>query len=153
MAEREKEPRAVTPWDPFEDFAPFSRWPFRSALPERMVKDMWGPGRDFAPAVDVSEDDERYTVTAELPGAKKEDVTVELHEGVLTIRGEKRSEREEKGEHRRHVERTFGSFSRSFSLPSNADGDKIKASFTDGVLAVEIPKSPEAKPRTVDVKG
>ena len=122
----EEKERSLSPWS--AEIDPWGRWPFRSlARPAAGLEDMWGPGR-FAPAVDITEDDDHYTVTAELPGAKKEDVTVELHEGMLTIRGEKKSEREEKDEQRRHVERRFGSFSRSFSLPANADADAIKAS-------------------------
>lgn len=153
MAEEQEKSRPLALWDPFSDVEPFARWPFRGLARGGMPSDLWGPGRGFAPAVDVTEDDKRYTVTAELPGAKKEDVTIELHEGTLTIRGEKRSEREEKDEHRRHVERSFGAFSRSFSLPANADERGIKASFEDGVLTVEIPKTEQAKPKTVDIKG
>jgi HSP20 family protein len=150
----DRETRSLAQWHPFAELEPFARWPFRSvARPARVPEDMWEPGRGFAPAVDVAENDDHYTVTAELPGAKKEDVTVELHEGLLTIRGAKRSEREEKGEHYRHVERSFGTFSRSFSLPANADGEHIKARFEDGVLTVEIRKTEKAKPKTVNIKG
>jgi HSP20 family protein len=105
------------------------------------------------PAIDISEDDDSYVVTAELAGATKDDVTLELHDNVLTLRGEKRNEREEKKEHSRYVERTYGTFSRSFTLPANADGDRISASFQDGVLTVTVPKTAEAKPRTVDIKA
>jgi HSP20 family protein len=100
----------------------------------------------------VSETDDAYVVAAELPGAKPEDVTVELHEGVLTLRGEKRSERDERREHARYVERTFGSFSRSFTLPQNANPEKVDASFTEGVLTLRIPKREEAKPRTINIQ-
>jgi HSP20 family protein len=102
--------------------------------------------------MDISEDDDHYVITVELAGAKKDDVTIEVHEDVVTIRGEKRSEREEKEEQRRYVERTYGSFSRSFSLPGNANADAIRASFADGVLTVEIPKREEKKPKTISVK-
>ena len=105
------------------------------------------------PAIDVSEDDGNYVVTAELPGVKREDVNVELEEDVLTIRGEKRSEREEKKEKRRFVERSYGTFSRSFTLPANADPERVSAAFKDGVLTVTIGKRPEAKPRVVDIKA
>lgn len=150
----EKESRPLAPWSPLAELEPFTRWPFGGpGRPGLRLQDLWGPGREFVPAIDISEDDDRYTVSAEIPGTKKEDVTVELHEGTLTIRGEKRSEREEKGEQRRVVERSFGSFSRSFSLPPNADAEHIKARFENGVLSVRIPKSAETKPRTVDVKG
>lgn len=152
MADRD--PRWLVPWDPFEEFDPFARWPFRSSVrPARLLESAWGTRRGFAPVVDVSEDDDHYTVTAELPGVKKDDVTIELHERVLTIHGEKRSEREEKTARRHHVERSFGAFSRSFTLPANADPDQIRARFEEGVLTVEIRKMEEAKPRTVTIKG
>ena len=102
--------------------------------------------------MDVAEDDDQYVITLELAGASKDDVTIEAHDDVLTIRGEKRSEREEKEEHRRYVERTYGSFARSFSLPANANADAIRASFADGVLTVEVPKQAEKKPKTIAVK-
>ena len=106
----------------------------------------------FMPAVDVSEDDAKYCITVELPGASKDDVTVEHHDNMLTIRGEKKSEREEKKEQRRYVERTFGSFSRSFSLPADADADQVKATFENGVLTLAIPKTEADKPRVVAIK-
>jgi HSP20 family protein len=117
---------------------------------------MWGragAGRLLAPSVDVTEDDANYIVTAELPGTKREDVTVELEDDVLTVRGEKRNEREEKKEKRRFVERSYGTFSRSFTLPANADPERVSASFKDGVLTVSIGKRPETKPRVVDIKA
>jgi HSP20 family protein len=152
MADREKRPVvAREPFfpDPFESFPSFPRVYSRDFLDA-----FWGRGdggRQF-PAIDVAEDDSRYVVTAELPGAKREDVTVELHEGALTIRGEKRSEREDKGERRRIVERSFGAFSRTFSLPPDADPERVGAAFKEGVLTVTIGKRAESKPRTVDVK-
>ena len=150
----DRETRSLAVWDPFAQLGPFARWPFRGVgRPAQVLEDVWGTGRGFGPAVDVSESDDYYVITVELPGLKKDDVTVELHEGTLTIRGEKRSEREEEGEHRRHVERSFGTFSRSFSLPANVDGEHIDARFEDGVLTVEIRKTEEAKPKTVDIKG
>lgn len=146
--------------DPFSELELFERSsPFRRAWPAgpwRLFDEMLGEParvRGFAPAVDVTETSEEYVVTAELPGTKPEDVTVELHEGVLTIRGEKRLERDEHTEHARYVERTFGSFVRSFSLPQNADGDKIQATFKDGVLRLSLPKREEAKPRTIAIQG
>ena len=104
------------------------------------------------PALDVNETDDHYAITVELAGARKEDVTVECEEGVLTIRGEKKSEREEKKEQQRFVERRYGAFSRSFSLPRDADGEHIEATFENGVLTLTIPKSEAAKPRTVSIK-
>jgi HSP20 family protein len=105
------------------------------------------------PAVDVRENDQRYAVTVELPGVRKEDVQVELENGMLTIRGEKTSEREEKQEQCRYSERSYGSFSRSFSLPSDADADRLEASFKDGVLSLTIPRIEQVKPRAIAIKS
>jgi HSP20 family protein len=104
------------------------------------------------PALDISDDDEQYSITVELPGGKKDDVHVEVHDDTLTIRGEKKSEREEKKEQRRYVERSYGTFSRSFSLPSDADAEHIDASFKDGVLTIRLPKTEAKKPRAIAVK-
>lgn len=146
--------------DPFEELDFFSNWnPFREfgVVPGRWTRLFGEPGAlaargRFAPSVDISEDDDRYVVTVELPGSKKEDITVEMKDQVLTIRGEKRNEREEKKEHSRWIERSYGSFIRSFALPANAVGDRIKAEFKEGVLTVEVPKAEEAKPKTISIK-
>ena len=91
-------------------------------------------------------------ITTELPGVKKNDVSIELEAGVLTIHGEKKSEREEKKEKRHWVERSYGSFTRSLGLPSDAVTDRVEASFADGVLTVTIPKSEATKPRAIAIK-
>jgi HSP20 family protein len=145
--------------DPFSELELFGRsspvqrtW---AGSPWRLLDELLGDsraGRGFAPAVDVSETDDEYIVAAELAGLKPEDATVELHDGILTIRGEKKLERDEKKEHARYVERVFGAFVRSFSLPQNADAEKIQASFKDGVLTLRIPKREEAKPRTINIQ-
>ncbi len=150
MADRNES--SIQPFDPFREFDLLRTrpggWP---ALP-RLFAQFEDVPATSAPSVDITEDDGKYVVTAELPGAKKEDITVEFENDVLTIRGEKRSEREEKDEHRRFVERTYGSFARSFSLPGNADPDRVEASIEDGVLTIEIAKRQEAKPKTVAVR-
>ncbi len=102
--------------------------------------------------MDIHENDKQYIVTVEVPGGKKDDVTVEVQDGVLTIRGEKKSEREEKKEQRRWVERSYGAFTRSFSLPADADADHVDASLENGVLTVTIPRTEAAKPRAVRVR-
>ena len=158
------EPKSVARWDPFgelEAWEPLRDWPFREFGPQvrlgRMLEELFGarPGRrgGLAPAVDVSEDDGNYVVTVELPGAKKEDVTVECHDRVLTIRGEKKSEREEKKEKGRYLERSFGAFSRSFTLPANADPERVQAGFKDGILTISIAKSEVAKPKVISIKS
>ena len=150
---------ALTTWEPFGELRDWR--PFGGRIPslfERLMGDFeedwpWPSARrGWVPALDVHETDDEYAVTVELPGARKEDITVEFNEGVLTVRGEKKSEREEKDEKRRFVERRYGTFSRSFSLPPDADGDRIEASFKDGVLTLTIPKTEAAKPRTVSIK-
>jgi HSP20 family protein len=159
--EREKrEERGLAPGRPFGEFeawpALFAGWPrrFPRLTEELFGESPWtGRGGPLAPAMDVSENDAQYTVSLEIPGVKAEDVHVELQEGMLTIRGEKRSEHEEKNEQSRHVERSYGSFRRSFRLPADADGEHLDASFKDGVLAITIPKTEEAKPRTIAVKA
>lgn len=153
----EREGRGVSVWDPFGDWGLFERgFPFRELalrgrLP-RWIEDV-GKAGGLAPAMDVTESEAAYTITAELPGVKRDDVHVELNDGVLTIRGEKRSEREEKKERSRWVERSFGSFSRSFTLPRDASPDHIDASFQDGVLTLRIAKTETSKPRSIAIKG
>jgi len=142
--------RTLSHWDPIAELDWF-RNPFLVRRDSGVPRS--GTERGFSPAIDVSEDDARYIVTAEIPGTDRDDITVEVHGGTLTIRGEKRNEREEHDEHRSFVERSFGTFSRSFTLPTNADNSKVDASFDAGVLTVTIAKSDEAKPRTVAIKS
>ncbi|HVJ44087.1 MAG TPA: Hsp20/alpha crystallin family protein [Dongiaceae bacterium] len=108
-----------------------------------------------APAVDVSEDDKVYKITAELPGLKTEDVSVSVSDDMLTLRGEKRQEHEEKQANRHLSERVYGSFERSFSLPAGVDRDAITAEFNNGVLTLTLPKSPtsQSQVRKIDVKA
>jgi HSP20 family protein len=97
------------------------------------------------PAVDVSETDKAYEITAELPGMDEKNVEVKVANGILTIKGEKQDEKEEKQKDYYRRERSFGSFERSFQVPDDVDGDKIEASFKKGVLSVTLPKSAEAE--------
>jgi HSP20 family protein len=152
MAEKKKEERSLEPagW-PRRRRGPFWDLGFGSLLPE-LFSERLLPSGGCAPAVDMSENDAAYVVTVELPGVKREDVSIEIAEDVLSIHGEKKSEREEKSERRHYVERSFGSFSRSFTLPAHVAADRIKASFRDGVLTIEIPKIEAKKPQVVDIK-
>ena len=150
----EKARKKETAVEPFE-FGLLRNWnPFREWGLGRLFEETPAERRAFrwSPACEVAENDGSYVVTVELPGAKREDVQLEIHDDVLSIRGEKKSEREEKNEKRHYVERSYGSFTRSFTLPANADADRIKASFKEGVLTVEIPKTEAAKPRVIDIK-
>jgi HSP20 family protein len=145
----EKSSAPVEVWDPFRALDLLHEWP---------LSRMFGGSREgslverWSPSLDLAEDDNHFVVTVELAGAKKEDVHVEVEDGVLTIRGEKKSEREEKNEKRRYTERSFGAFSRSFTLPSNADAEDVKANFENGVLKIEIGKREKGKARTVKVR-
>ena len=107
---------------------------------------------DWVPSVDVSETDGEYQIRAEIPDVKKEDVKVILEKGVLTIQGERKQEKEEKGRKYHRVERTYGSFVRSFALPDLVEEEKVKAEFKDGVLHLRLPKSEKAKPKAIEVK-
>ncbi len=150
-----KESRAVTRWDPFSDLERFHPWSALSDWRQRMDEVFGESARVgmVAPAVDVTESDGQYLFSAEVPGVKKGDLTVEVQDRVLTIRGEKKSEREETKDKARHLERSYGAFSRSFTLPADADDAKVDASFEDGVLKIAIAKRPEAKPQQVAIKG
>jgi HSP20 family protein len=103
----------------------------------------------WAPALDVYQDKDQFTVVAELPGLKKEDIELSLHEGVLTISGERKQEK--KNEEGYRNERFFGRFQRSVTLPASVDGTKVKATYQDGVLKVVLPKAEEAKPKQIEV--
>jgi HSP20 family protein len=107
---------------------------------------------DWIPTVDIAETDAEYQIKAELPEVKKEDVKVTVEDGVLTIAGERRHEAEEKGKKFHRVERSYGSFVRSFTLPDHVDDTKVKAEYKDGVLHLHLPKSEKAKPKAIDVK-
>jgi HSP20 family protein len=104
-----------------------------------------------APALDVYEDKENFFVKAELPGMKKEDIEVSLHEGSLSISGERNEEKVENGEVYRS-ERFFGRFQRTVALPATVDAGRIKAQYQDGILTVTLPKAEEAKPKQIDVQ-
>jgi HSP20 family protein len=147
---------ALTRWDPFKEmedlqsrFAKiFGLTPVRAGNggQELMTVTEW------APSVDIIEDDKEWLVKADLPEVKKEDVKVNVENGVLTITGERKFEKEEKDKKYHRIERSYGNFLRSFTLPEGADGAKVTADFKDGVLKVHLPKNEKAKPKTVEVK-
>jgi len=105
----------------------------------------------WSPALDVHDDKESFTVTLEAPGLKKEDFEISYHDGVLSIAGERKQEKEAKEKNYFRRERFFGRFSRSVSLPADVQGDKIGATYKDGVLTVTLPKAEEAKPKQIEV--
>jgi HSP20 family protein len=125
--------------DLFSDFFGGTWWPERA----------WT--RRFAPAFDLSETETEFLVKAELPGVDPKAVEVNLMGNVLTIKGEKREEKEEKGESMHTVERSFGSFSRSFRLPTDVVEDKVEAVLKDGVLSMKLPKAESAKKKNIKI--
>ncbi len=107
---------------------------------------------DWSPALDAFEDKDKYVVSLELPGMKREDISVTVHDGVLTVSGERKSEQDAKTGAVHRSERYYGKFTRSVSLPPTAKTDKVAASYKDGVLQIELPKAEEAKPKSIEVK-
>jgi HSP20 family protein len=147
---------SLVPWDPFRELELVSNRLNRffgreTAYPEYRERELMAAAA-WAPAVDIKETPEEFIVKAELPEMKKEDIKVNVRENVLTIEGERKQEKEEKNERYHRVERTYGSFMRSFRLPEGIDEKKMLATYKDGVLDVHLPKAPAAKPRTVEVK-
>jgi HSP20 family protein len=152
----------LTRWDPWRTTSLFP-YPTESGAPS-LLRDFFRmtplTGWDeadtlgsnaWAPPVDISEDANQISLTAELPGFKEKDVSVELHGNVLTISGERKHESEKKDRNYTRVERSYGQFCRSFTLPTSVDRDNVKATFSDGLLKLELPKKPEAKPRQIPV--
>ncbi len=107
----------------------------------------------FTPPIDIQETDDAYIVEADVPGMKKEDVHIEVNDDVLTIKGERKSEHEEKREDYHRIERQYGSFRRTVTIPGGFQYDAVKAKFKDGVLRVTLPKREDAKPRRIEVKA
>ena len=102
--------------------------------------------------MDITEDDKEYLMKADLPEMKKEEIKVNVEDGVLSVSGERKTEKEEKNKKFHRIERSYGTFQRSFTLPDDADGAKVAAEFKDGVLKVHLPKNAIAKPKAIAVK-
>jgi HSP20 family protein len=163
---------SLTKWNPFRgteelgEWGPLARWnpsremeQFQSRL-EKIFRNWsaWPELKEplttteWTPSVDITEDDKEYLVKAELPEVKKEDVKVTLDDGTLSITGERKIQKEEKSRKYHRIERAYGSFERSFTLPNDADTAKVSSEFKDGVLQVHVPKNPAAKPKAIEVK-
>jgi len=142
-------------WDPFRELEEMSnqinRLFVRPATWQAQSKEAMTVA-DWTPTVDISETEAEYLIKAELPEVKKEDVKITVEDGVLMIQGERRRETEEKGKKFHRVERSYGRFVRSFTLPDSVDEAGVKAIYTDGVLNLRLPKSEKAKPKQIEVK-
>ena len=144
----------LTRWEPFREMEDlqnrlstfFSRAPMRRGNGKESIT-----LPEWTPLADITEDDREYVIKAELPELRKEDVKVTVENGVLTMSGERKFEKEEKKKKYHRVERGYGSFVRTFALPEDADADKIKAEFKHGMLEVHLPKNEKAKPKQIEV--
>ena len=145
----------MTRWNPFKELEDMERrlstYLGRPAIRTEAGKEAMTIA-EWSPLVDIVEDDKAYLIKAEIPEMKKEDVKISVQENVLSISGERKYEKEEKGKKYHRVERAYGSFLRSFTLPEDADGTKVSAEYKDGVLNVHLPKSEKAKPKAIEVK-
>jgi len=144
----------LVPWRPFGgELSPFRRemdrvWNrfFGEAPLARAFAEEWSP------TVDISESKDDFIIKAELPGMDEKDINVSISENVLTIKGEKKKEEEEKDEHHHFCERCYGTFQRSFQLPTNVQGDKVEVTLDKGVLMITLPKVEEAKKKEIQIK-
>lgn len=121
-----------------------------------LMENFFGRGEDLSnrawrPAVDIRETEDAYELHAELPGMKKDDIGITLENNVLKLSGERRFEKDVKEEEFHRIERSYGSFTRAFSLPSRVDSERVEASFEDGVLKVRVPKAAETRPRRIEI--
>jgi len=142
----------LTRYDPYRDLG---------SLQERFNQIFGGTSRRdreeelsmgaWMPPVDIEEDKEKIVLTAELPGMRENEIDIQMEGGVLTIRGERKFENEKEGKNYHRVERAYGQFVRSFTLPNNVDRENIRAEFRDGLLRVQLPKREEAKPRQIKI--
>ena len=139
-------------WDPWREMEDMlERYNKAVAQPPSGSQEVITTG-DWSPRVDIAETEKEFVIKAEIPEVKKEDVKVTVDNGVLTISGERKQEKEEKGKKFHRVERYYGSFTRSFTLPDNVKENNIKASFKDGMLNLQIQKTDKAKPKAIEVK-
>ncbi len=124
----------------------------------RMLSSVWGNDTDLGsvqgwyPAVDIAESKDEFLIKVEIPGMSKDDLKIKLQENVLTVQGEKKQEKETKEQNYHRMERSYGSFCRSFRLTSPVKQDKIDANYKDGVLSISLPKAEEAKTKEIEIK-
>jgi len=141
----------LTRWDPLHQLTRLQEDLNRSFGDERMLFRA-GESVGWTPACDIYEDGEEIVVRAELAGVEPKDVDVRFENGVLTLKGERKLEKEDKRENYHRIELSYGTFTRAFSLPASIDAEKIRADSKHGVLLVHLPKKPEAKPKSIQVK-
>jgi HSP20 family protein len=148
---------ALVRYRPWRSLATWPAFPEMRNRFDQVIEEMLGTegaeGMGWSPATDIVEHDSELRLTAELPGMNRDDIRIEIGDGMLTIRGEKKAQQEEKTAHARLIERTYGAFERSFTLPRSVDADRIEAEFTEGVLTVHMPKTQKAAGRQVEISA
>lgn len=149
---------ALTRWNPFRELEDLNERINRSFGSSLRSRDIDAPGKDalvgfdWSPSVDITETPEEFQIKAELPEVKKEDVKIRVENGMLSISGERKQEKEEQNKKWHRVERSYGSFLRTFTLPENVDESKVRAEFKDGLLTMRLPKAATAKPKATEIK-
>ena len=146
----------ITRWDPFHELDElqhrlstlFGRAPVKKSGERQETLRV----AEWAPVVDITEDPKEYVIKAELPEIPKEEVKINVQNDVLTISGERKYEKEEHGKKHHRIERAYGSFLRSFTIPEDADPEQVSADFKDGLLRVHLPKNSRSKPKSIEVK-
>ncbi|MEM6823044.1 MAG: Hsp20/alpha crystallin family protein [Verrucomicrobiota bacterium] len=147
----------LTSWDPFKEFEVLQNrlgGCYGTSCDTSKSEDGASYTANWSPTVDITEDENEYLIEAELPRVDKDQVNLRVADGVLSISGERQFKREEKDKKKKvhRVERSYGSFVRSFRVPEDVDQEKVNAEFKDGVLAVHLPKSEVRKPKDIDIK-
>lgn len=144
---------SLTHWDPILELEQFfDRYrDHNTRLPDKRRHDELAAA-DWFPKVDIAETNEAFEIHAELPGIEKPDIRIAVQDGVITVKGHRESKSEEKGKKFHRVERSFGSFARSFSLPDNVDEEHIHADFKKGILTLILPKTQKQEPKSIEVK-
>jgi HSP20 family protein len=141
---------ALTRWDPFREVVALQNR-VNSLFREMNEGDSPLTTASFVPAVDIYEDPAKVVLKLEVPGIEEKDLDVRVENNTLTVKGERKFEKEEKEENFHRIERRYGSFFRSFTLPSTVDSEHINASYTNGILKLELNKKPEAQPKQIKV--
>ncbi len=144
----------LTRWYPFRDLVSFQE------RMNRLFQDTLGPSREelltsgtFVPPVDIYEDEHNIILKLEVPGMEEKDIEVQLENNTLTVRGERKFEQEEKEENFHRIERRYGAFARSFTLPNTVDAGKVEANYENGILKIQLAKRAEAKPKQIKVNA
>jgi HSP20 family protein len=152
---------ALIPWRSLREWDPLEEWGGVQDRLNRLFEETFGRypvgkretlERTWSPVVDIYEEKDSIIVKAELPGIKKDEVSIEIKDNVLTLSGERKYEQETKKENYHRIERFYGKFSRSFTLPETVQVEKVKANYKDGVLEITLPKAEETKPKSIPIK-